>query len=268
VILGALIGRSLGRARGLLAGLIVLLCGFQLIIVLIAAEIQRTQTFNALASLLPPAFQSLVGGLVFTSFGGIASFGFVHPIVVLVLVEGAIFLASEPAWEIESGIIDSTMARPVPRPMLIARTVLLVFGATAVVLLLMVVSMRLALHALAPPGVTWPRPRTQLLLASNLMALAWWFAGLSLLASGFVRRRSVAIGAAGLSAVALYLFEIASGMSKSLQPYRRFNPFHYYDAPSLIRGSDQDWARHVALLAGSAALLCIAAWRAYERRDL
>ena len=61
-MLPALLARSLGRARFLLLGLAALLCGFQLLIVIIATEIQRAQTFNALAALLPQVFQSLVGG--------------------------------------------------------------------------------------------------------------------------------------------------------------------------------------------------------------
>lgn len=267
-MLPALVGRSLGRARGLLGALAALLCGFQFLIVLIAAEVQRAQAFSALAALLPAFFQSLVGGLMFGSFAGLTSFGFVHPIVVLVLVEAAIFLASEPAWEVEAGIVDVTMARPVPRGALVARSAIVAFGATAAVLALMVLSMRLALHVAAPSGAAWPRLRTNALLASNLMAVAWWFAGLSLLVSGVVRRRSVAIGVTGMTAVALYLFHLMAEVSVTLQPYRAFTPFHYYDAVSLIRGAGQDWLRHVALLVATAALLSLGAWRAYARRDL
>lgn len=267
-MLAALIGRSLGRARYLLLGLAGLLGGFQLMIVVIAAEIERTQTFSMLAALLPQFIQSLTGGLVFGSFAGLTSLGFVHPIVVLVLVEAAIFLGSEPAGEVEAGLVDLTMARPVPRGLVVVRTAILACGATAVLLLLMVVSMRLSLHALAPAGVVWPRLRTIALLASNLMAVAWWFGALSLLVSAVVRRRSIAIGVAGLLAVSLYLFHVMAEMSASLQRYRPFTPFHYFNSALLVRGSAQEWSRDVALLVATAALLGVAAWRAYTRRDL
>lgn len=264
----ALVGRSLSRARFLLLGLATLLGGFQLMIVVIAAEIQRTGTFNVLAALLPQFVQSLVGGLVFGSFAGLATLGFVHPIVVLVLVEAAIFLASEPAWEVEAGIVDLTMARPVPRGVLVTRTVLVAFGATAALLALMVGAMRLSLHGLAPAGVLWPPLRTQALLALNLMAVAWWFAALSLLVASFVRRRSIAIGGTGLVAVTLYLFHLVAEMSASLHRYRPFTPFHYFNSLLLVRGSSQEWPTDVALLLGTAAVLCLAAWRAYATRDL
>lgn len=267
-MLRALVGRSLGRARGLLLGVVALLCGFQFLIVVIAGEVQRNQTFSALAALLPAFFQSLVGGLVFTSFAGLVSFGFVHPIVVLALVEAAIFLASEPAWEVESGIVDVTMARPVTRGLLITRTILVTLGATAAILLLMLGAMSLALYAFAPEGVPWPRFRTTVLLAVNLMSVSWWFGGLSLLVSAFVRRRSAAIGAAGLAAFALYLFNLAAEISPSWQRLRPLTPFHYYDAPALIRGAYGQWPADVTVLLGTSALLILAAWRAYLSRDL
>lgn len=267
-MLTALIGRSLARARFLLLGLFVLLCGFQAMIVVAAAEIQRTGTFTAIQTLLPQAFQSFIGGLVFGSFAGLASLGFVHPMVVLVIVEAAIFLASEPAWEVEAGIVDVTMARPVPRGAVVARSAIVGFGAPAALLLSMVVAMRLSLHGLAPAGVQWPPPGTQALLALNLMAVAWWFAGFALLVAAIVRRRSIVIGAAGLFAVSLYFFHLLAQMSPSLQRYRAFTPFYYFKSPQLISGSSQEWRSDVILLTASAAVLTIGAWRAYARRDL
>jgi hypothetical protein len=267
-MLQVLVGRSLGRARGLLLALIVLLCGFQFLIVLVAAQIQQLQMFSTLMTLIPPAFQQLVGGLAFGSFAGLVMFGFVHPVVVLVLVEAAIFLAAEPAWEIESGMVDVTMARPVPRGLLLARTVIVTYGAMAAVLLLMTLSIRVALHLLAPDGVLWPRLRTILLLGGNLTAVAWWFGALSLLVSAFVRRRSIAMGVAGLAAVSLYLFNVAAEISSSWQRWRPLTPFHYYNAPALLRGSSGEWARDVSLLLGTAAVLCLVAWRGYVHRDL
>ncbi len=267
-MLAALVGRSLGRVRFLLLGLTAVLCGLQLVIVAAAAELQRSGTLNALQGLFPQFFQSIAGGLVFGSFAGLASLGFLHPVVVLAVIEAAIFLASEPAWEIESGIVDVTMARPVPRGAIVARSAIVAFGATAAVLALMLVSMRVSLLALAPAGVARPALKTQALLAFNLLAEAWWFAALGLLAAAIVRRRSIAIGAAGLLAIALYLFNLVAEISPTMRPYRSFTPFHYFNSPLLISGSDQEWPGDVALLIVSAAALAVAAWRGYARRDL
>ncbi len=264
----ALIARSLGRARFLLLGLFAMLCALQVVVVFAAAQVQRSGTLSALQGLFPQFFQSMIGGLVFGSFAGLVSLGFLHPVVVLVLVETAIFLASEPAWEVEAGIVDLTMARPVPRGAAVARSAAIAFGATAALLLLMLGAMRLSLHGLAPANASWPPLTTQALLALNLMAVVWWFGGLGLLVAAVVRRRSIAIGATGLLAVTLYLFNLVAEISPSMRPYRPFAPFHYFNYTLLMSGSHQAWPRDTGLLLASAAVLCIAAWRVYARRDL
>ena len=267
-MLAALVGRSLGRARGLLLGLVALLCGLQFLLAIVARELQGSQAFKALAALIPAVFQQAMGSFFFGSFGGMVSFGFVHPVVVLVLVEAAIFLGSEPAWEVESALVDLTMARPVPRSAAVARTLTIVFGATACVLLLMLASTRVAAYLFAPAGAPVPRLRTSGMLTANLMAVTWWFGAFSLLVACVARRRSQALGIAGLSAVFLYLFNFLAEAWPRARAFRFFTPFHYYNAPGLLMGSERDWPVHMTLLLVTTAILCIAAWRAYERRDL
>jgi ABC-2 type transport system permease protein len=267
-MLPALIGRSLGRARGLLLGLVTLLCGLQFLLAIVARELQGSQAFKALTALVPGVFQQAMGSFFFGSYGGMVSFGFVHPVVVLVLVEAAIFLGSEPAWEIESGIVDLTMARPVPRGLATVRTLAIVFGATGCVLLLMLASTRIAAQLFAPAGTSLPRLRTSVMVTANLLAVTWWFGALSLLVAAIVRRRSQALGIAGLSAVFLYLFNFLAEVWPQARAFRFFTPFHYYNAPGLLMGSEREWPAHMTLLLVTTAILCVAAWRMYEKRDL
>lgn len=266
-MLTALLEQSIGRARGFLLGLVVLLCGFQFLIVIVAREVQRSQAFAALTALVPGAVQQMTGGLVFGSFSGLASFGFFHPIVVLVLVEAAVFLGSEPAWDVEAGIVDVTMARPVPRWLGVIRTLLFVCGATAGVLLLMVASTRLALSAFAPAGVPVPRLHTNVLLGLNLMAVSWWFGSFSLLVASVARRHSVVLGVAGLTAVFLYLLNLVAEIWPKARPFRYLTPFHYYDALAFLRGSSHA-CPDIAVLLGATAVFCVAAWQVSTRRDL
>ena len=267
-MLTALVVRSVERARGFLAALLVLLCGFQFAIAIIASELDRTRTFALLATLVPAAVQQMAGGLVFTSFTGLAAFGFFHPVVVLVFCEAAIFLASEPAWEVESGLVDLTMARAVPRRLAITRTVLVAWGALAGIAVLMAVSARLALVAYAPSGAALPPPRTTALLAANLVALGWWFAALSLLAATLVRRRSLAIGIGGMAAVGLYLLNLFAEISSRAAALRPLSPYHYFNAPAILRGAGMTWPRDIAVLLATAAVMLIVAYRVYEERDL
>lgn len=267
-MLTALVIRSVERARGLLAALLVLLCGFQFAIAIVAAELDRTRTFALLTALVPAAVQQMAGGLVFTSFTGLAAFGFFHPVVVLVFCEAAIFLASEPAWEVESGLVDLTMARAVPRPLAITRTVLVTWGALAAIALLMTVSARAALAAYAPAGASLPPARTTVLLAANLLATGWWFAALSLLTSTLVRRRSVAIGIGGMAAAGLYLLNLFAEISSRATAFRPLSPFHYFNGPAILRGTAATWPRDIAVLVVTAVLMVIVAYRVYQERDL
>ena len=267
-MLAALTARSVARAKGLLIALAALLCGFQVLVIVSAREIYRGQMFAELASLIPSGLQQMAGGLVFTSFTGLASFGFFHPVVILVFVEAAVFLATEPAWEVEAGMVDLTLARPVPRSLVISRTLLVAFGAAAALALLMALSTRLALHAFAPATAAWPRVETTTLLAINLAVLAWCFAALSLLIAAMVRRRSTAVGIAGLAAVLLYLVHVLAELWRPAYPLRLIAPYHYYNAPALLALTSNGWQRDLGVLLGTTALFVAAAYVVYERRDL
>jgi len=266
-MLAALVGRSLQRSRGLLIGVAVLLGGFQVMMTVIARELARTNNFLQLAALMPAAVQGMTGTLVFTTFGGFASFGFFHPLVVLVISEAAIFLASEPSWEMEAGIVDLTLARAVPRRMVIVRTLCVACGAIAALAILMLASMRLGLGLFAPAGAAVPPIRTTALFAANLAALGWWFAAAALLVATLVRRRSAALGVSGIGAIALYLLHLVSEMWSRAAPLRGLSPYHYYNAPALLRGV-ADWPRDIAVLLVTAAIMVIAALRVYDERDL
>ena len=266
-MLVALIGRSLSRARGLLLVLAALLCAFQSLLVIVAGQVQRGQLFSQLTAMIPTAIQQMGGGLVFASFAGLTCLGFFHPIVLLVIVETTIFIAAEPAWEIEAGLVDLTLARPVPRALALTRTVLLVAIAAGGCAILMAISTRLALHAFAPVSAAWPPVRTTSLLALNLAALAWWFGGLSLLSAALARRRSAALGLAGLAAVFLYLLDLVAQLWDRARRLEVLSPFYYFKAPQIL-ASGSAWERDVATLLLTSAFLYAAAYVVFARRDL
>jgi ABC-type transport system involved in multi-copper enzyme maturation permease subunit len=132
----------------------------------------------------------------------------------------------------------------------------------------MIVASRFALSTFAPAGAAIPPVRTTLLFAGNLLALGWWFGALSLVTSAFARRRSVAFGVPGLAAIALYLLHLYAEISTRAAAMRPLIPFHYFNAPAILRASDATWTRDVAILSVTAAIMVIAAYRVYEERDL
>jgi hypothetical protein len=98
--------RSASQARYLLLGSFALLCGFQIVIVGQAAEIERTQSFSRMAELLPGFLQRGLGSkaMLLATFKGTVAFGYFHPVVCILISGLAMYLATEPAHEVESGL--------------------------------------------------------------------------------------------------------------------------------------------------------------------
>src|SRR5829696_2255366 len=126
----ALLIRSASQARYLILGSLTLLWGFQIVIVGQAAEIEGTNSFSRMAELLPGFLQRGLGSkaLLLATFKGTVAFGYFHPVVCILVVAIAMYLATEPAHEVESGLVDLELARAVPRHRLMTRSLLLFIG--------------------------------------------------------------------------------------------------------------------------------------------
>jgi beta-exotoxin I transport system permease protein len=267
-MLASLLRRSFQRAQWLVAGVLAVLCGFQIVIVMIASELERSNGFPQLTALIPEAVLRMSGATMFSSLVGVTSFGLIDPVIILIVVEVGIYVGSEPAWEVESGIVDLVLGRPVPRGLIVVRSIAFataVLGGMAVV---MVLASRVALEVFAPPGAIRPSAAVTGMLAMNLTVVAVWFAAVSLLAASVARRRSVVLGGVGLAAVALYLLHLTCELWSKAAPLRFFTPYHYYNSPAILRHATGTFLRDVAILMSTAALAVTAAWRLYIRRDL
>lgn len=267
-MLSTLVARSIGRSRALLVALAGVLVLFQVFLVIAAAYFEESRAFSQIAAFLPMAVQQMVGAAVFASFKGFVSFGYFHPIVVITFVGAAIYLASEPASDIESGMVDIILARPVRRALVITRSLGAMLVGTLTMALLMFAASRAALAALAPAGASVPSAVALLRLDANLLAVAWVFGALSLALAANARRRAAAAGAAGVIALVLYLVNFLSGVWPKAKAYGPVSPFHYYDAVPLMMGQTAQWLPHIATLVAMAAVLCVAAYVSFSRRDL
>ncbi len=119
--------RSVVQARYVLLGSLCLLCGFQIVIVGQAAEIERANSFSRIAELMPGFLQRGLGNqaMLLATFKGTVAFGFFHPVVAILTSVVAIYLTTEPAHEVEAGLVDLTLARPVPRHAIVTRSLVL-----------------------------------------------------------------------------------------------------------------------------------------------
>jgi ABC-type transport system involved in multi-copper enzyme maturation permease subunit len=267
--LGALLLRSAAQARFVLIGAGVLLCGFQLIIVGQAAEIQRSQNFGRLAELMPAFLQRGLGSraMLLATFRGTVAFGYFHPVVCLVVACAAIYVATEPAHEIESGLVDLELARSMPRHLVITRSLvaMLLAIAGATVLMFAGTSLGMRLFDAAEMDVPSVAMRGRLLL--NLAATASCFAAFALFVAAGSRRWSTAFTTGVLTAVVLYLLDFLAIGWPSVRAVAWISPFHYFPALSVVAG-DSPLLRDVSILLGGAALFSGLAYRRFGRRDL
>jgi hypothetical protein len=195
------------------------------------------------------------------------AFGFFHPVVMIALTFSAIYMATEPAGEVEDGLVDIVMARPVARHLLITRSAVVAGGAAAAIVTSMFIANRAAVAWLAPAGVPLPRSSGLMWIALNLVAVIWCFAAAGLAIGAHARRRAVAAGAVGMAMVCLYLLQFVAASWPPARPFARVSPFHYYEGMQTLLGMSDPVPDIIVLLAGTALMSCWA-YVAYERRDL
>jgi ABC-type transport system involved in multi-copper enzyme maturation permease subunit len=268
-MLAALVGRTLARSWRGIAGVVVVLSAIQVSAALIASSLERSRGFAQLAAIVPALVGQALGGTVqmIASFGGMVGFGFFHPVVILALVQGAVYLASEPADEVERGLVDLVAARPLPRHLLITRTVIAAAVAVGLTVGAMMGTSLLAVHLVAPAGAQPLGASRTALLGVHLSAVALCFAGASLLVAAGARRRSAAVGGIGLTAVFLFFVDFAAAAWPTIARIRPFTPFHYYDGMSVLLGTSSP-SRDLTVLLIATVTLVAGAYAVYGRRDL
>jgi hypothetical protein len=261
-----LVGRSLGRVAPLFAGLLGLLVAFQLALVAVAASYGAEPTFARMAE-LAPTFIREGFGLGLTSFSGMTTIGYFHPVVIMVVVQFAIYLATEPAGEIEWSLIDLLMARPLPRHRLVTRSLLVMTIGCVALSLTLGAGMWIGLLLLAPHGARWPETRVVSNLIGHLAAVAWCFGGAALAAAAWARRRGSAQAPVAIAAVALYLVYLLGAAWRPARVVARLSPFLYYQGAAILAGRDNTVRDLSILFTAGVVGTAIGYWQ-FSRRDL
>ena len=262
----ALVVRSFERVKTLTVSLAVILICLQLAIIAAARTFDDSNVFERLSQITPAFFLQIMGPAL-TSFSGLVMFAYVDPLIVMLIVVFAIYLASEPAGEVEMNFVDLVLARPIPRHADVSRSFLVMALGTLLMSGSMQATTWSGLWWLAPHDAQWPAPRTVFSLSVHMTLVAWCFGCVALAASGWARRRGAVVGAIGVVAIAAYLVEVLEPMWAPARNVAWVSPFHYYRAGRIIAGTAED-GKNLAVLGTTAlAALVVAYWR-YQRRDL
>jgi len=267
MMFSSLLRRSLRRHRALVVAVAALLSAFQTLDVVIAYNLQANGLSAQFASLIPSFVQEAMGGVLVGSFAGAIALGFAHPLVMLSLCCVAIYIASEPAGEVEDGLVDLVVARPVPRFVIVTRSATVFAIATAGVVAAMFVTSRIAVRWLSPATLVAVPTVRLAWVAVNLLAIVWWFGAAALAVASHVRQRMHAAGTIALIAVCLYLLQFGAAAWVPLRPFARISPFHYYEPMPTLLGTRTPVTNLAGLLITTTALLSVA-YGLYLRRDL
>jgi len=264
-----LIGHSLRRVRTALMVLAILLASFQFLLTQVAGYLMRRNGFSQLSDFIPDFIRTAVGpeALAFMSFGGVVSLGYFHPIVITTLVGLTIAIATEPTGEIEMRFVDLTLARPLGRPVLVVRTVVVLAVAAAVMLLAMMAGTWTGLSCCLPADADPPSRGVIVRLAISLAAVMTCWGGLTLAIGMLSRRRAVAASTAGLLALTTYLLDYLGRAWEPAATISRFSPFHYFE-PMVVITTQSLSAANAALLIAVGVAGVIASTVAIVSRDL
>ncbi len=201
------------------------------------------------------------------SFAGATTLGYYDPLVIMLLVQFAVYAGSEPAGDVELGLVDLVMARPIPREWLVTRSIVLVTAVTVALTLSMGAGTWAGLAWLAPANERWPQARLVGLLMAHLGALAWAFGCVTIAVAAWVRRRGAAQASVAVAAIALYFVEMVGQSWDRAAPLARLVPFHYYHGASLVNGR-ANAAFDLSIFAALGAVGVAAAYWQFGRRDL
>jgi ABC-2 type transport system permease protein len=221
-----------------------------------------------MAEFVPAFLQKGLGqqALLLATFKGTVSFGYFHPVIVCLLSLIAIYIATEPAHEVETGLVDVVLSRSVPRHRLITRSLLLAMAGVAAITAFMLSGTFIGLRWLAPDAASLS-PKLIGRLAMNLVAVAWCCGAIGLFLGSISRRWTTAFTTGALIVIVGYLIDfLALGWSPA-RTLSWFFPFQYFPALLIVGGTAAPWRDLVVLGAATMLFAGLAFWR-FERRDL
>lgn len=268
-VLTALMTRSTAQARYVLLGCLSLLTALQIVIVGQASALEQAHGFSRMAEFVPAFLQRGLGDKSFllVTFKGTIALGYFHPVVAVLISVLAIYFVTEPAHEVEAGLVDVTLARSVPRHVVVTRSLLMSCAAVTLAILLMGAGTQLGLRWFGSAEFEAPSPAVLAQLLLHLAGVAICFGGFGLAVAAGARRWTTAFTTVALIAVLMFLLDFLAIGWPPLRPIAWISPFHYYPALSIVAGDAPAWRNLAILYSAAACFSTLGYWR-FNRRDL
>lgn len=160
----------------------------------------------------------------------------------------------------EHGYLDTTLAAPLSRRVLVAGSFAVTALASAAVLAA-VFGLTLVASVAVGAGLSLGKLAAG---AANVWPLAVFSAGLAVLVAGFVHRSAPVTAIATGTVVGMYVVDLAGKLADPAEPFRSVTVFKYYGS-GLTEGIDP--AAFIGVMVCGAVLAFAGSW-AFERRDV
>jgi ABC-type transport system involved in multi-copper enzyme maturation permease subunit len=270
---GAIV-RMTGRVlRSGLPGLIALLLGiafFEFVQPLVIASFGGARGLDAIMDRIPPALQAFTRTrpefLALSGLAGYLSLGFSHPLYIVLAGAAVVgFAARSLAGEMERGIIQIPLARPISRHAVYASRVL----GIAIICTLLAVVGPLGMVA----GLFFSQPEGEFVyahlgaLALNCLTLFWAVGALTLWGSAAASTAGRVVAWALSLLVLSYFVDYFAGVWAPLQAIAFLSLFDYYEPTEALVSGTAD-ATNLIALAAVGVVAAVAGLVAFTRRDL
>jgi ABC-2 type transport system permease protein len=253
---------SLRRLRGQIIGWSIGLTLYGLMMISLYDTLQGIEGLAEIIASYPPELMAFFGDMaaIVTPAGYLDIYYFSYMTLIIgifAIGAGAGLLVGDE----EKGILDLVLAHPISRTALFWGRLLGLVTATIIILLIGWLS-----WAIPAGGTGLNVTRVQLLQPFlPLLAVLLLFAALALLLSMLLPSARLAGMVTGALLVANFLLDALAQLNEELESVVRLTPLYYYQGGSAIHGIEWEWLAGLLLVA---ALLAVAAWALFQRRDI
>jgi ABC-2 type transport system permease protein len=215
---------------------------------------------------LPPAVRALVSasGADVTTPSGYLGSGYFHPVALTLQIAAAISLAAGVARDVESGVAELILSRPISRWRWLAAQALWMLTALAAIAGTGALGGYLSTRVLSTLNDV--SLRSILIVAGGGFLLAATIGMFAMLVAGLVRTGGRVVGVVSAFVLVAYALNYLSIVWGLIRPLGPVSPFHYYDPTRILLRGQID-ASAIIVLGSLIIIFAAAALLVIEHRE-